>query len=137
MKQKISELQLFYVITGFEFGTAMLFGIGTEAKQDAWLAIVIGMICSLILMGVFTQLSLYYPNDTFVSILPKIIGKYLSYPIMMIFIFYFIYSAARACRDFGELIASTILVDTPTIVNTLLSKAQAIRKALEIQDSEF
>jgi spore germination protein KB len=115
-QQTISGLQLFYVIAGFEFGTAMLFGLGAEAKQDAWLTIVIGMLCSLILMGVFTQLSLYYPNDTFVSMLPKIIGKYLSYPVMMMFIFHFIYSAARACRDFGELIASTILVDTPIVV---------------------
>ena len=79
MKQKISRLQLFYVVTGFEFGTSMLFGLGTEAKQDAWLAIVIGMISCLILMGVFMQLSLYYPNDTLVSMLPKIIGKYLNF----------------------------------------------------------
>jgi spore germination protein KB len=115
VKEKISGLQLFYVIAGFEFGTAMLFGLGAEAKQDAWLVIVISMLSSLILMGVFTQLSLYYPNDTLVSMLPKIIGKYLSYPVIIIYILHFIYSAARACRDFGELIVSTILVETPIV----------------------
>jgi spore germination protein KB len=74
------------------------------------------MLNGLILMGVFTQLSLYYPNDTLISMLPKIIGKYLSYPVMLIYIFYFIYAAARGCRDLGALIASTILVDTPLVV---------------------
>jgi spore germination protein KB len=116
MQQKISGLQLFYIISGFEFGTAILFGLGAEAKQDAWLAIVFGMLCGLILMCVFTQLSIYYPNDTLVSMLPKIIGKYLSYPVIIIYICHFIYSAARACRDLGALITSTILVDTPLIV---------------------
>jgi spore germination protein KB len=115
-QQKISAIQLFYVIVGFELGTTMLFGYGAEAKQDAWLVIVLAMLNGLILMGVFTQLSVYYPDDTFVSMIPKIIGKYLSYPLIIVYIFYFIYSAARGCRDLGELITTTILVDTPNIV---------------------
>ena len=115
-QQKISALQLFYVIVGFELGTAIILGLGAEAKQDAWLVIVIGMLSSLIMMGVFIQLSEYYPDDTLVSMIPKIIGKYLSYPVIIIYICYFIYLAARACRDFGELIVSTILVETPIVV---------------------
>jgi spore germination protein KB len=115
-QQRISGLQLFYVIVGFELGTAIILGLGAEAKQDAWLVILIGMFCSLIIMGVFSQLSLYYPDDTLVSMIPKITGKYLSYPVIFIFIFHFIYSAARACRDLGELLVSTILVETPTFV---------------------
>ncbi|KKI90564.1 spore gernimation protein KB [Bacillus sp. SA1-12] len=115
-KQNINGLQLFDVLVGFEFGTAIILGIGSGAKQDAWLAILISMLSSLILMGVFTQLSLYYPNDTLVSMLPKIIGKFLSYPLIILYISHFIYSAARACRDFGDLITSTMLVKTPIIV---------------------
>ncbi|MGM7722199.1 GerAB/ArcD/ProY family transporter [Metabacillus sp. Hm71] len=115
-QQKISGLQLFYVIVGFELGSAIILGIGSGAKQDAWLAILISMVFGLILMWVFTQLSLYYPNDTFISMLPKIIGKYLSYPIILIYIFYFIFLAATVCRDFGDLISSTMLVETPTVV---------------------
>ncbi|WP_168733793.1 GerAB/ArcD/ProY family transporter [Metabacillus sediminilitoris] len=115
-QQKISALQLFYVIVGFELGTAIILDIGAGAKQDAWLAILISMLSGLILMGVFTQLSLYYPNDTLFSMLPKIIGKYLSYPIILTYLFYFIYLAATVCRDFGDLISSTLLVETPTVV---------------------
>ncbi|KKI90557.1 hypothetical protein WQ54_21765 [Bacillus sp. SA1-12] len=115
-KENINGLQLFYVLVGFEIGTAIILGIGSGAKQDAWLATLISMLCGLILMGVFTQLSLYYPNDTLFSMLPKIIGKYLSYPITLILIIYLIYIAATVCRDFGELISSTMLVRTPTVV---------------------
>ncbi|WP_136354723.1 GerAB/ArcD/ProY family transporter [Metabacillus sediminilitoris] len=115
-KQNISALQLFYIIFGFELGTTMIIGIGAEAKQDAWLVILISMLTGMILMGVYTQLSVYYPDDTLVQMIPKIIGKYLSYPLIIIYILHFIYSAARACRDFGVLIVSTILVDTPLVV---------------------
>ncbi|MGM0876377.1 MAG: GerAB/ArcD/ProY family transporter [Bacillota bacterium] len=115
-QQKISGLQLFYVIVGFEFGTAIILGLGAEARQDAWLVILISMLCSVLIMGVFTQLSAYYPDDTLVGMIPKIIGKYLSYPVILIYICHFIYSAARACRDLGELFVSTILVNTPTVV---------------------
>jgi spore germination protein KB len=114
--QKISALQLFYVLVGFELGTTLIIGLGAEAKQDAWLVVIIGMLSSMILMGVYTQLSVYYPDDTLVGMIPKIIGKYLSYPLIMMYIFHFIYSAARACRDFGDLIVSTILVETPIVV---------------------
>jgi spore germination protein KB len=115
-QQKISVLEFFYVIVGFEFGTSIILGLGAEAKQDAWLVIGIGMISSLLLMGVFTQLSSYYPDDTLVSMIPKIIGKYLSYPVIMIYILEFIYNAARVCRNLGELLNSTILVETPIVV---------------------
>ncbi|WP_338788497.1 endospore germination permease [Metabacillus sp. FJAT-53654] len=117
MKQeKISALQLFYVIIGFEIGNTMIFGIGSGAKQDAWIAIGAGMLCGLILMFVYTKLSDYYPDDTIIQMIPKIIGKYLAYPVILIYILYFTFLASTACRDFGELIVSSILVETPIVI---------------------
>ena len=117
MKQeKISAIQLFYVIIGFEIGNSMIFGLGSGAKQDAWITIGTGMLFGLVLMFVYTKLSAYYPGDTLIQMIPKIIGKYLAYPVILIYILYFIYLASTACRDFGELIVSTILVETPIVV---------------------
>jgi spore germination protein KB len=114
--EKISGLQLFYIMIGFEIGNAVIFATGAVAKQDAWIAVLIAMLCGLILMGVYTKLNAYYPNDTIVQMLPKIIGKTLSFPVILLYILYFIYLASTACRDFGELITSTILTETPMIV---------------------
>ncbi|MEH7118944.1 endospore germination permease [Neobacillus vireti] len=115
-KEKISSLQLFYLMAGYVLGTAIILGLGTTVKQDAWLFILIGIFGGLILMMVFTQLSSYYPGDTLVQMLPKIIGKYLSYPVALLYIFHFTYSAARACRELGDLIVTTILTETPMVV---------------------
>jgi spore germination protein KB len=114
--EKISGLQLFYLMTGYVLGTAIILGLGLNSKQDAWIFILIGMSCSLILMAIFTQLALYYPGDSLVGMLPKIIGKFLSYPVILLYIIHFIYSAARASRELGDLIVTTILSETPIFV---------------------
>lgn len=117
MKQEqISALQLFYIMIGFEVGNTLIFAVGAGAKQDAWLAILLAMIGGLILMSVYIKLSSLYPEDTLIQMLPKITGKFLSYPIIILYIFYFTFLATTACRDFAELILSTILPDTPMVV---------------------
>jgi len=115
-QEEISALQLFYVIMGFTIGNAMIFGVGADAKQDAWLSILISMLCGLVLVWVYTKLSECYPGDTLVQMIPKIIGKYLSYPLIIVYIVYFTYLASRSCRDFGELVFSTILNQTPMFI---------------------
>lgn len=115
-KEIISALQLCYLMTGYVLGTALVLGLGAGAKQDAWIVIIIGVLCSLILMAVYTQLSLYYPGETLVGIIPKIIGKFLSYPVIVLYILHFTYSAARGSRELGDLIVTTILTETPIVV---------------------
>nr|WP_263324172.1 spore germination protein [Neobacillus sp. Marseille-Q6967] len=114
--QKISGLQLFYLMAGYVLGTAIILGLGLDSKQDAWIFISIGMLCSLILMAVYTQLANFYPGDTLVQMLPKIIGKFLSYPVILLYILHFAYSAARGSRELGHLIVTTILAETPIFV---------------------
>jgi spore germination protein KB len=114
--EKISGLQLFYLMAGYVLGTAIILGLGLNSKQDAWIFILIGLSGSLILMAIFTQLALYYPGDSLVEMLPKIIGKFLSYPVSLLYIFHFTYSAARASRELGHLIVTTILSETPIFV---------------------
>lgn len=114
--EKISGIQLLYLMTGYVLGTAIILGLGAEAKQDAWLFILVGLLGGLFLMAIFTQLSVYYQGDTLIQMIPKIIGKYLSYPVILLYIMHFTYSAARASRELGDLIVSTILTETPIIV---------------------
>lgn len=114
--EKISGLQLFYLMTGYVLGTAIILGLGLDSKQDAWIFILFGMSSSLFLMAVYTQLAVYYPGDSLVEILPKVIGKFLAYPVILLYISHFTYSAARASRELGDLIVTTILSETPIFV---------------------
>ncbi|WP_338787703.1 GerAB/ArcD/ProY family transporter [Metabacillus sp. FJAT-53654] len=115
-KEKISSLQLFYILIGFEFGTAIILGLGAGAEQDAWIVILVSTLLSIVLMSIYVKLASFYPNMTLIEIIPKLIGKYLAYPFIYLYLTYFVYTAGRACRDFGDLIGSTILVETPIII---------------------
>lgn len=120
-KVKISSYQLFVLVFLFEMGSAILFSLGSQAKQDAWLAILLGMAGGIPLFLIYYQLFTYYPGLTLIGYVQKIIGKWAGRVIGFLYITYFIYIAARVLRDFGELLTSTIYYQTPIfIINTLM-----------------
>ncbi|MFB5555740.1 GerAB/ArcD/ProY family transporter [Bacillus cytotoxicus] len=116
MREKIGIMQLFYIMMAFEVGSTVIYGLGVDAKQDAWLVILVGMFCGFVLMWIYTKLFEYYSGDTLTQMIPKIVGKLIGYPLNVIYIFYFLYIAARVLRDFGELITGTFLPKTPLII---------------------
>lgn len=119
-KAKISSKQLFALIVLFEIGSAVVVGLGMKAKQDAWLAILLGMVCGLVLYLIYSYLFYRYPNLPLTIYLEKLLGKFIGKILAFIYILYFIYIASRVLRDFGELIITTTLHETPIIVVNFL-----------------
>jgi spore germination protein KB len=114
--EKIGGRQFVFIIILFEIGTTVLFGLQMKAKQDEWLAILAAMAVGLALMWVFTKLYEYYPNQTLIQMILRIVGKWLGYPLAVIYILTFAYESSRVLRDFGDLLIHTILEGTPVVV---------------------
>jgi spore germination protein KB len=134
-KAKISSYQLFVLILLFELGSALLFPLATEAKQDAWIAVLLGMLGSFVLFLVYHGLYCFYPDMLPTEYTQKIIGKVLGRILSYLYILYFTYLAARVLRDFGELLVTFAYPDTPLfIINALLTLAvvYTIRKGIEV-----
>lgn len=134
-KAKISGSQLFVLVILFEMGSAILFGLGAGAKQDAWIAVLLGLIAGLLLFLVYHRLFMFYPDLPFTSYVQKITGNWIGRFIGLLYIVYFIYQAARILRDFGELLVTTIYTNTPIfVVHTLmiLTIIYAIHKGFEV-----
>lgn len=134
-KIKISSFQLFALIYFFEIGSAILVGIGSSAKQDAWIVLLLGLISGLAMFLIYHRLFFYYPDLPLTSYIPKITGKFIGRILCFFYIIYFIYNASRILRDFGELLSTTIYSATPLLViNTLmlLTSMYAIHKGLEV-----
>jgi spore germination protein KB len=141
-KETISLTQLFIIILIFEMGSATVVGIGSEAKQNVWLAILIaGGI------GVLYILMLHYllskkQGKNFFEIVEMALGKWIGRVIIFLYIIYFVYISARVLRDFGELIVSTIFIYTPieiisitimfTIIYMLKSGIEVVSRTSEI-----
>ncbi|QIZ07952.1 GerAB/ArcD/ProY family transporter [Priestia megaterium] len=120
-KAKISASQLFVLVVLFEMGSAILVGIASDAKQDAWIAILLGLTGGIMLFFIYYKLYMYYPDLPLTSYVQEITGKWLGRFIGFLYIVYFIYLAARVLRDFGELLTTTIYNSTPLfVINTLM-----------------
>jgi spore germination protein KB len=120
-KAKISATQLFVLVVLFEMGSAILVGIASDAKQDAWIAILLGLTGGIMLFFIYYKLYMYYPDLPLTSYVQEITGKWLGRFIGFLYIIYFIYLAARVLRDFGELLTTTIYNSTPLfVINTLM-----------------
>jgi spore germination protein KB len=134
-KAKISASQLFILMVLFELGSALLVPLAIRAKQDAWLAILLGMIFSFILFLVYYKLYSYYPNLLPTEYMQKILGKVLGTILAFIYILYFMYDASRVLRDFGEMLLTFAYPDTPLfIANALLMLViiYTVRKGIEV-----
>jgi spore germination protein KB len=133
---KIKGSQLFILIVLFEMGSALVVSLGTDAKQDAWMTILIGMAGGIFLYYfVYNRLFLFYPDIPLTSYVQKIIGKWVGRLLAIMYIIYFMYLAARVLRDFGELLTTTIYSNTPLlIINALmiLTIVYAVQKGFEV-----
>ncbi|MBZ5752123.1 GerAB/ArcD/ProY family transporter [Metabacillus rhizolycopersici] len=120
-KAKISVIQLFAMIFMFELGSALVVSYGITAKKDAWLAILLGMFGGLILFFIYYFLFRQYPNLPLTGYARKIFGKYVGWIIGLLYVVFLLYDAARDLRDFGDLLLSSTLTETPLLaINILL-----------------
>ncbi|MDF0725686.1 endospore germination permease [Cytobacillus sp. S13-E01] len=117
--EKISLWQLFILIYVFELGSAIVIGLGNEAKQDAWLAVFLSTLIGILITFFYWYLLTRKPGKNLFEIIEFCLGKLFSKVIIMGYIFYFFYIASRVLRDFGELIVSSIFVLTPTEIISL------------------
>jgi spore germination protein KB len=120
-KARISSHQLFCLIVLFELGSAVVVGIGLRAKQDAWLAVLLGMTCGMPAYLLYIALFKRYPNHPLTAYIPKILGRAVGLPVAFGYILYFLYISSRVLRDFGELLTTFALTETPMLaVNGLM-----------------
>jgi len=142
-KVKISQNQLLFLIILFELGSAIVIGYGMEAKQDAWIAALVAMGLGLALFYfIYGPIFRAYPEIPFTSILHNVFGKVIGKLLGAVYVWYFAYVASRVLRDFGDLLLTVSLDNTPlSIVNGFMLLVvmyasylgiQAIAKSAEI-----
>ncbi|PVE72643.1 GerAB/ArcD/ProY family transporter [Priestia megaterium] len=134
-KVKISSVQFFILIVLFEHGSALLIPLAMDAKQDAWLAILLGMFGSLLLYLIYYRLYRYYPNMLPTEYMQKLLGKVLGSALAFLYLLHFSYAAARVLRDFGEMLLTFGYPDSPLfVVNAMLMLLiiYTVHKGLEV-----
>ncbi len=115
-KYKISLTQVFAMLVGVTIGGGLL-NIGStlsgEAKQDAWIVVLIGGSMILILVNISLSLHKSYPKDDVLQISRNLMGNLIGSGVNIAFIVYFVVLAASSLRISVDFFSAWVLPRTP------------------------
>lgn len=111
--EKISLWQLGILIFIFEIGSVAIVGVGGDSGQDAWIAVLVTTILGMGLIFFYVYILKQLPGKNLFEIFTFCFGKWLGKFISVLYVFYFLYIAARVLRDFCELMTTVIFETTP------------------------
>ncbi|WP_187296395.1 GerAB/ArcD/ProY family transporter [Tepidibacter mesophilus] len=116
----ISEKQGIYLITLFIVAETFILARGMEAKQDFWLAIMLGMVISVPFMLMFARLHRLHPKKDLFDINEYVFGKVLGKILNFLLIYYAATNMISIMSVFNNFIINTSLFSTPVEIIYLL-----------------
>ncbi|MFC5703093.1 endospore germination permease [Cohnella faecalis] len=134
--ERISWAQLLCLVVLFQIGSTPLDLLAKGAGHDAWISVLVGMACGLLLLLlVFLPLHRLQPDGTLVDMLLRHFGKAIGGLVAAAYVVFFAYRALRNVRDFGELLNMNLYSETPLAVTMLVLTATAaftVYKGIEV-----
>ncbi|MGJ7910432.1 GerAB/ArcD/ProY family transporter [Neobacillus sp. LXY-1] len=118
-KENISLSQLLTLLINFLLGSAVVVGVGTEAKNDAWIAIFLGGWLGFGVLYFYHFLMSRLDTENLFQLFEYCIGRKATILLSFLYVIYFLYISSVVVRDFGELIASAIMPNTPIEIISL------------------
>lgn len=115
-KELITTKQGIFMMILFLFGSAVVVGVGGQAKQDAWLAVIFGLVIAIPILFVYCSLLELFPGQDLFDILISLFGKSIGKIIILLFSWYALHLGALVVRNFTEFIHIVSLTQTPQFV---------------------
>ena len=112
-KIKMSSIQLSFIIIALLFSDFPIVNAASNAKQNSWLAFIIGMFIGLLLVTIYLLISKLHPGKNFIEILMDSFGKYLGTVFSVLYIWFFIHIASLTLRTFTEYMININYFETP------------------------
>lgn len=123
-EMKISMRQLAILTLLFTVGSAILIvpsGMAATAKQDAWIAALIGLGAGLLVVWLMTMLIRAFPQMTLVGILEALLGKWIGKTVaLMLAASLFLAGPATVLHDIGEFMTTQMMPETPILALIIL-----------------
>lgn len=113
---KIGVQQFMILVTLFTVGTSILLVpslLVTEAKQDAWIAGILGVCVGLLSVWLYNTLGNLFPNKTLVEYSEEILGKWIGKAISLLFFSFSFTLTALVLRNLGDFMTTQIMPETP------------------------
>ncbi len=110
----------------FEIGSAVVVGVGAEAKKDAGLAILVAALFGFVLFRFYVFILSFREGKNLFEIMGDTLGQIPGSLLTLTYVTYFLYISARVLRDFIELLIVDTFPNTPLEVLTLIFKFMSL-----------
>lgn len=87
--------------------------LASEAKQDAWISALVGMIAGLLLVLIYNALGRLYPGRSLVEMSREILGSWLGTCVSLLMFFYAFILTSLVLRNLGDFLTSSMMPETP------------------------
>lgn len=134
-KEQINDKEAISLMSLFIMGSTLIFGIGINADNDAWLAGMAGILFSIPVILIYSRIVVLFPGKDLFEILVCVFGKFVGKIVSLLYIWYCFHLGALVMRNFGEYVNTLILPETPMIVILLFMGAiciAAVRLGIEV-----
>jgi spore germination protein KB len=115
-KAKIEARQFAMLVFMFTTGSSLLLAPGmlaAPAKQDAWLAGILGVGAGLLFGLLHTKLGRLYPGKNLAQLSEEILGKWMGKAVSIFFLSFPFLLASLVLRNIGDFLTTYIMVETP------------------------
>ncbi|GIP32615.1 endospore germination permease [Paenibacillus sp. J2TS4] len=113
---KITVRQLAILLILFTIGTTILIVpaiMAETAKQDAWIAAILGTIFGVVLAWLYTVIGNRYPHLTLIEMINEAFGPWLGKAFSLTLVFFAFVTASELVYFMGDFITAQILPETP------------------------
>ena len=113
---KIAARQFAMLVFMFTAGSSLLLApamLAAPAKQDAWLAGILGVGAGLLFGLLYTKLGRLYPEMNLAQYSEKILGKWMGKAVSILFLPFPFLLASLVLRNIGDFLTTYIMPETP------------------------
>jgi spore germination protein KB len=118
-KEQITDKEAICLLIIFVFGSTLVIGGGADAENDAWIAVIVGIIMAIPMLLVFSRLLSLFPGKDLFDILNITLGKIMYKIVGTLYIWYAFHLGALVLHNFGEFIKTVAMPETPMFVMLL------------------
>lgn len=116
VKEEITQKEAICLLVNFIMGSTLIMGIGTDAKNDAWLAGILGLVMAIPIVLIYARIIHLFPGKNLYDITYLLFGKYLGTFVLILYVWYSFHLGALVVRNFGEFLNSVTMPETPMII---------------------
>lgn len=113
--EKVTFHQAIYSIALYCFGSSVIMGVSTDAKQDSWIAILLAALFISPVFLAYARIMRLFPEKNLFEIMEILFGKVVGGIFTALLTWYAIHLAALVLRDFAEFIQVLDLPETPQL----------------------